>query len=155
MNFFHGSMIFIVDTVKGQVYALIVARDAINQPRRWAVTGGKAMGEKSERKRQQHCSDCGAWIGDTRSNRNEAVCVECASVRRVGRNAKKSAKGVSVAIHSSLMPLLVEIADDMRGVGEYTVDIQTNAERIVVTWVSLIGDTVSLIGETVTEIWNF
>jgi hypothetical protein len=53
------------------------------------------------------------------------------------------------------MPLLVEIADDMQGVGEYTVDIQTDAERIVVTWVALIGDTVSLIGETVTEIWYF
>ena len=106
------------------------------------------MGEKSERKRQQHCSDCGAWIGDNRSNRNEAVCAECASARRVDRSAKKRAKGASIAIHSSLMPLLVEIADDMRGVGEYTVDIQTNAERIVVTWVSLIG-------ETVTEIWNF
>ena len=101
---------------------------------------------KPDRKRQQHCSDCGTWIGDKRNKRNEAVCGVCAEVRRIRRN--EMMKHRPVKIHSSLMPLLLEIADDMSNTESYTVDIQTNDERIVVTWVSLIGDTVK-------EVWKF
>ena len=99
------------------------------------------MKAKSERKLQQHCSDCGTWIGDTRSDRREAVCADCASIRRDGRNVKQKTKSSAVVIHSSLMPLLVKVASEMRNVAEYTVEIQTGTGRIVVTCVSLIGDT--------------
>ena len=41
------------------------------------------------RKKQQYCSDCGAYIGDARSARNEAVCSVCADARRIACNEKQ------------------------------------------------------------------
>ena len=84
---------------------------------------------RPDRKRQQHCSDCGTWIGEHRSKRNEAVCDICADSRRIRHNEKMKYRPVK--LHSSLMPLFMDIAQTMAGV-EYVMIVETYNERIVV-----------------------
>jgi reverse gyrase len=81
------------------------------------------------RSKVMYCTQCGEHIGLTRI-RGHAMCEECFKNTKAAMYNKMK----PVKLHSSLMPLLMDIAQTMTGVEEYVMVVEAANERIVVRY---------------------